>query len=311
MIRRVEILDVSGKPVAGQAGETTFAIKPGRGLRIYTSTIKAVAGAAQTLADGYGDVLLNIGGNTQRTHTFAQMDALARHAGDRYGVKNDVPGGVAYAPVRFAQFDRENYGIKKAFALDIPPGYGDNDLTILVKSLAAATAPTLNMRAMVQDLSTIPENQWNVVRDADGRPVIKDGRMIPTLVKVIRKPRAVAGNAEEFNDIPLKDVLQGLYLFDPAVAGQPANTRISAVQVTIDGEIKFKRTREENEMELEEMGMNPQAGIFAVIPDITDDPRDSWFLGNKKTCDIHIDYEAAVTAGSLMNVLIERQGAPE
>lgn len=311
MIRRIELIDVSGRPAAGQAGQTTFNIKPGRGLRIYANTIKAVAGAAQRAADGFGDILLNLGGNTQRTHSITEMDELARHAGERYGMQNDVPGGTAYAKVRFAQFDRENYGIKKSFALDIPPGYGDNDLQILINSLAAATAPTLALRAMVQDLDLIPQDQWNVVRDINGKPILRDGRMVPTLVKVIRKPRAVAGTAEEFNDIPLKDVLQGLYLYDPAVAGQPANTRISAVQVTIDGEIKFKRTREENEIELDDMGMSPQPGIFAVIPDITDDPRDSWFLGNKKTCDIHIDFEAAVTAGSQMKVLIERQGAPE
>lgn len=310
-IRRVQLIDVSGNMAAGSAGQSILSIKPGGGLRVLSVECVGVAGAAQKAADGFGDVLLQINGKTQRTHTFNELDDILAHADPvRQAMLNDVIGGPFSVPVRFAQFDREQYMAKKAFALDIPPGFGDSDVQIIINSLAGATAPTMQYWAMVQDLSEIPQSQWNIVR-SNGQPVLQGGLYIPTLCKVLRKPRTVAGNSEEFNDLPLRDVLQGLYLYDPAVPGAGANTRISQVTVTIDGKIWFKRTKDRNDIELTRMGMFPVAGIFAVIPDITDDVDDSWVLGTKRSCEIHVDFDAAVTAGSQMKVLVERIGAPE
>lgn len=312
MIRRIQLKDISSAPSANQRGYTTLQIKPGNaGLRILSiEAVCSVSGAV--VATGIGDLLFQIGGKTQRTHTVTELDEIAQHYGSRLGILNDVVGGPCYVPLRFAQWDREQYAAKKSFAFDIPPGYGDNDVQLLVEFLSLATAPTIAFRALVQDLNEIDPRSWNVLRDNNGNP-IKDGNglMIPTLVKVIRKPRAVAGNSEEYNDITLRDVLQGLYLYDPALNGAAPNTQISAVEITVDGKIIFKRTRQENEIEMDRFGLIPVPGIFAVIPDITDDVSDSWILAGRRECNIHIDFAAAVTAGSVMKVLIERLGTPE
>ena len=310
-IRRIYLKDVSGAPVANQSGDTTLQIKPGNGLRIYTvEAVCAVTGVK--VASGFSEFALHIGGKVQRTHTVTELDEIAQHYGQRLGVTNDVDGGPCFVPMRFAQWDREQYAAKKSFALDIPPGYGDNDVQLLLKFLSLATPGTVSFRALVQDLDEIPMQDWNVLRDAKDQPITDgNGLYIPTLVKVIRKPRGVAGNSEEFNDITLRDVLQGLYLYDPAVAGAAPNTKISKVTITIDGKVWFERTRAENEVELDRFGITPVPGIFAVIPDITDDVRDAWILAGRRSCDIHIDFEAAVTAGSVMKVLIERLGTPE
>lgn len=310
-IRRIQINDISGAPTANQAGQTTLQIKPGNGLRIHAiEAVCSVTGAK--VATGFGDVLLNIGGKTQRTHSVTELDEIAQHYGARLGIQNDVDGGPAYVPMRFSQWDRDQYLAKKSFALDIPPGYGDNDVQAVLNYLSLATAPTVNFRAVVQDLAEVPQEQWNILRDGNGKPVTDgNGLLIPTLLKVIRKPRAVAGTVEYFNDITLRDVLQGLYLYDPAVAGAAPNTQISEVEITIDGKIWFKRTRQENEIELDRFGCIPQPGIFAVIPDITDDVKDSWILAGRRECNIKVSFRDAVTAGSTMKVLIERLGIPE
>ena len=311
-IRRIYLKDVSTPPTANQSGDTTLQIKPGRtGLRIFA--IEAVCSVTGALVEnGFSEVALQIGGKTQRTHTVSELDEIAQHYGARLGIANNVVGGPAYVPVRFAQWDREQYLAKKSFALDIPPGYGDNDVQLLIKFLSLATPGTVSFRAVVQDLNEVSPGLWNVLRDTQDVPV-RDGNglMIPTLVKVIRKPRAVSGNAEEYNDITLRDVLQGLYLYDPSLGGAAPNTRISKVIITLDGKVIFERTRLENEVELDRFGLVAVPGIFAVIPDITDDVADSWILAGRSACEIHIDFEAAVTAGSVMKVLIERLGTPE
>ena len=311
-IRRIYLKDISTTPTANQSGDTTLQIKPGKnGLRVYEiEAVCSVTGAR--VASGFSEFSLQIGGKTQRTHTVTELDEIAQHYGARLGILNDVDGGPAFVPMRFAQWDREQYGAKKAFALDIPPGYGDNDVQLLLKFLSLATAGTVSFRAVVQDLNEINPGNWNVLRDNKGQPVTDgNGLMIPTLVKVIRKPRAVSGNAEEYNDITLRDVLQGLYLYDPAVSGSPANTKISKVTITVDGKVIFERTRLENAIELDRFGLFEVPGIFPVIPDITDDVADSLILAGRNSCDIHIDFEQAVAAGSVMKVLIERLGTPE
>lgn len=310
-IRRIYLKDISTAPTANQSGDTTLQIKPGGGLRVYgIEAVCAVTGAV--VAGGFSEFSLQLGGKVQRTHTVTECDEIAQHYGSRLGILNDVAGGPAYVPMRFAQWDREQYSAKKSFALDIPPGYGDNDVQVLLKFLSLATPGTVSFRAVVQDLAEINPALWNVLRDNQGNP-IRDGNglLIPTLVKVIRKPRAVAGNAEEYNDITLRDVLQGLYLYDPALNGAAPNTQISKVTITVDGKVIFERTRQENEIEMDRFGLTPVPGIFAVIPDITDDVADSWILAGRTSCDIHIDFAAAVTAGSVMKVLIERLGTPE
>lgn len=311
MKKLIEILDVSGQASAAATGTVIFTLPAG--YRYYKLSIVgtiAPSGTPATMTAGLGDARLKIGGRVQRLADVVEHDsanALNNPPSGTWGTAAAVPYSVFNnavttnapnftLPYFFAEPWREQYAAKDRFALDVLPMDGPVTLEVDFKSVTAA--PFVSLRAEVEDISNIAPQFRN--RSANGA--------LPTLVKHFRTTRTAAGTSLDITDLPRQDVYQLIRLYDPT------GTYISAVQVEVDGQIIFKRTKNENDGDLRASGLNPLAissgaGIFDIVPDAQDNPMDGWNMGGAGKFTLRITFAGSATG--VVKLITHRFGLPE
>ena len=291
MKKPIELTSITGNATSGQEGPINLLLPDAH--RIYDLVIKGVAGAAQTMQDGFADLILMLNGKPNITVSAVELDELnSLFDPGHHGVQNDVPGGPFYLPLLFAQWYRKQYGAQEAYSLDIPAGM---DAQLQVKFKTGATAPAVAFRGEVERLAEIAPERYNFV----------PGTTIPQLVKIFRRTVGAGSISVDFNDLIRKDRYQLIRLYNPPGA------KISAVQITKDGQLIFKRTKAENDVDLIKHELNPTADTFDIVPDKTDNPADWLDLNGSGQFDIHIDLDQAPAANATIKVISMRWGAPE
>ena len=291
----VKLTAISNPPVAGQTPEITLQLPENR--RIHVVEFEGKSGAAQQMAAGFSDILLRLGGNDQRTHDVTQLSTLNGAYGAAFSVDNDVNGGKFNLPMFFSQPWRKQYAAEERFALDIQTGV---NAQIVVKQLAAATAPTAEFWAVVEDLDTIPAD-----RDAQGnflfRNLDKQGR--PVFLRCFRRSIPFAVNVEDHVGHDAPERYERLVFFDPSGGGT-----IDALRITKNGKEVYNLTKARNDVLMKRYGLTAVAGRLDVVADITDNPLDAWIWSRTD----QVKFEFTFGAGAAGNVVIltERTGSP-
>lgn len=278
MKKRIEVLDITGTPAAGNAGNALIDLPTG--VRIHDLKLVLVSGAAQQIAAGFNEIKVLRNGKPQRVHTLAQLDALNALRGQRFAIKNDVIGGPAVVPIYFSEWDRKQYAASEVQSWDI----GENEsLQIEVGVLAAATAPNIKCIAVIEDdvqLSARPITKW------------------------FRNQHAMGGSDTfEITKLARKDRYQLISFYDPTGA------TIDKLTISRDGVEIFKRTKVQNDAELIEHDLVPVAGRFDVVCDISDSPADLWDMNGVKKLEVLGELSGGGT-GQIV-VISQREGAPE
>jgi hypothetical protein len=256
MVKQLELTKVSGTPTALIAGTTIFDLPSG--VRIKDCQLSFATGAEQQIADGYTDVRLIIADRKQRELTVTETTKIQNLFG--VATVNDVKGaGVAGAdpcilPVLFNHTFSKELTYADQFSLDVPPGVRAQ---IAIVANGSATAPSIALDGLVQPLSEIDSSTWNVTKEG-----------LPRVEKFYRRSPAYTPNIED----GWQPGRQGLLSF-----GHPSTTgAITAIEVLKNGEQIFKSTKFKNDERLSRLGMLPTVDSFDIVPDVLDDPRDTW-----------------------------------
>ncbi len=287
MKEQIRFIDLNPAPQTGAAGTSVLTMPGGRihGVEIYGT------GAAEKMAESFGDLRLMIGGNQNRVGTLTQIsDALSLY-GAQYRVQNNLKGKQWSLLIPFSEPWRDEYLAKERFALDNPTdsnGVPLKDMQLEIDYKDTANAKSLSFRALVEPLTEVTDKQAH-----------------NALTKWFRKPYGINADSLFINDLPRKDFYQLIDLYDPS----GAEGSITEVKVKIDGKYRFHRTKTEQDRDLFRWGMTPREGVFSIVPDITDSTIDAWDMRNVREFLIEITTSAACTGN--VNVITHRFGLPE
>lgn len=274
--RWIKVTKIFNPPSANQAGTMSFKLPVG--FRTHLVDINAVLPAAKRVSDCFSKPLVRIGEKVQRElATTAELDGLL--AVDGPGIVNilgDIPGGggTVSIPFPFSENYRDQWPAREQFALDLQAGAPDVWVELDYANLAAV--PTVSVDLLVEPLELIPAALLNV--DKAGNPII---------AKWKRNTPPCTGLESQLDNLPqlLKDRLQHLRISDPTGAA------ITAVELTVDGEVIFDRTKVRNDRDLVRAGLFPVAGHFDIVPDAFEKTSDAWNFNGvtevkmKVTCD--------------------------
>jgi hypothetical protein len=264
------------------------------GYRYHTCFKRFGLPAGKVASEVFDFFQLRVGSKLSRQLQPNLWDDLLSLDNPRYGLQGNVPGGNLYVPFQFTEVDRETGAAKTNYALDVVEGQ-----TVRIETVFKANAaqPTLTRAfAMVEPLSQIPRDLWNVT--PDGKPVI---------AKYTQTSLSPGGSDFDLDtDVEALDEgrLISLTLYDPATTGNIARTVLK-----IDGADKWDRYKADNDVELAYHGFTVRAGEMTLITDLLDKQSDAWNLGAKKSLKLKIYSDAAMTGG--MKAVAKVWGAAE
>ena len=286
MPQNLELTNLNPAPVALQAAPTTLTLPNGK--RIHDLLLLLKSGAGQRIADGFGDIVLFIGGNPNITLSAEELDSLNQLYDANHGAINDDPGLEGALPLLFSQWYRKTVPAAEAFALDIPLGL---PVTLDINTKAAVVAPTIKVRGTVDSLDRIPENERN----------LSGG--LPTLCKVFRRNLATGSDVVYAEDILKKERYQLMRFFNPT------GTTIDKVEIIKDGEIIHQLTKVENDALLTRHGMNPQDDVYDFVPDFSDKVSDWLNLNGSR--ELKVKFTLAASTTNPIKMITVRWGTPE
>jgi hypothetical protein len=296
---QIELKDITGKPVAGNAGTLVLTL-PTNKRHNHVEIAALIAAARVTDAAQVGDVrfLYGIAGEAkiQRVATFEEINDYAILIDPRrFAIKNnDDVGGTSQTHFAFSQWDRKQYGAAERLALDVLPG---RDAQIEIDYKDTAVAKTFTFLGYTEELRSIPDTARNLVTQR--------GILVPMLEKWYRTGKNANDTTVDIDDLPRKDVWSFLDLYNPAGA------KIAAVEITKDSRLIFKRTKAQQDIDLIRQDLYPDDRRFTIFPGMTDNPLDDWNMNGSEELRIKVTLDQAPDANATIKVIRRALGTPD
>lgn len=264
-MKQFVLVDQIQSPPQANVGAYSYYRVPS-GIRLWSASWQAALPAGKLVTDCFDDHRLTIG-NTQRQINVMDMDrALSvEDSATPQGIINNVAGALAEIPIPLAEHSRKLPQSTEQGAIDTVSGMPPVLLELQARALAVPAV--LGLILCIEPLDEVA-GQLNVLRGSDGKPVLRDGNMVPTLTKWRVNPIQTAAGLVVVEDFQAfkKDRLESLQITDPDAGGKVLNR----VVIEKDRVKIFDRTKQEVDNELRRAGMNPAAGLFDYYPTLYD-----------------------------------------
>lgn len=282
-IRRLELTDIQPQPSANNDLTSVISFKAGdQGARILDVELILTPGAGVLPAEAFGDIRTTFRDKTRRTSTLRQLDDLLAFRQPKLGVTNlGVKGGIVRAHYPFAEWDRKQVIASERTALDMNNG---EVLRIEVDVRAKANPAAIAARITYRDLAQY---------------VSKDNPMRGGVMGWTRNPININAQVMTLPDFTRNGRLYQIGLYDPA------GTTIRRVIIENDEGTMFKRTKEENDIELLRHDLNPVPGRFDLVFDLTDDQNDAPDWRRWTKFDVTVELAAAPAAGASILSMVQ------